>query len=74
MSSRRSFLDETDKEILKLVQLDAGRPSQSKLAQKLGISKAKVNYRLNRLEKEGIIEGYHAKVNPAKLTPGAKEQ
>ncbi len=67
MSSRRSFLDDTDKEILKLVQLDSGRPSQSKLAQKLGISKAKVNYRLNRLEKEGIIEGYHAKVNPAKF-------
>ncbi|QEE14384.1 Lrp/AsnC family transcriptional regulator [Promethearchaeum syntrophicum] len=67
MASRRSFLDDIDKEILKLVQLDSGRPSLSKLAQKLNISKAKVNYRLNRLENEDIIQGYHAKVNPSKL-------
>ena len=67
MPSRRNFLDENDKKILKLVQLDSGRPSLTKLAQKLGISKALVNYRLNRLENEGIIEGYHAKVNAAKL-------
>ena len=67
MSARRSFLDDTDKEILRLVQIDSGRPSLSKLAQVLNISKAKVKYRLDRLEKEGIIEGYRAKVNPSKL-------
>jgi len=64
--SRRRFLDDIDKKILNLLQDDCRRPTLE-LARKLGINKSTVSYRIKRLEEEGIIEGYHAKVNAPKL-------
>ncbi len=70
-SSRRSFLDETDMKILNLLQTDCRLPL-NEIAKKVSegsnsISKSTVHYRIKRLEEEGVIEGYHAKVNPSKI-------
>ena len=37
------------------------------LAKRLGTSKSTVHYRIRRLETEGVIEGYYARVSPSKL-------
>jgi len=63
---RRSFLDEIDKKILNLLQEDCRRPILE-LSRELAISKSTISYRIKRLEDEGIIEGYHAKINASKL-------
>jgi DNA-binding Lrp family transcriptional regulator len=59
-------LDELDREILKILQMDC-RTSVEKIAKKLGVPKSTVHYRIKRLEAEKIIEGYYAKVNATKL-------
>jgi len=66
MSSRRSFLDETDKRLLNLLQKDCRMPLQE-IKEELDIPKSTIHYRIRRLEEEGIIEGYHAKINSDKL-------
>ncbi len=66
MSIHRSFLDDIDKRLLDLLQRDC-KISLSQIAEKLALSKSRVHYRIKRLEKEKIIEGYHAKVNLFKL-------
>lgn len=63
---RRSFLDETDVKILNLLQKDCRR-SILNMSKQIGISKSTLSYRIKRLEEEGIIEGYYAKVDPSKL-------
>lgn len=63
---RRSFLDDIDKQIINLLQQDCRRPIKE-LAEELNVPKSTVGYRIKRLEDEGIIEGYHAKINPSKL-------
>ncbi len=63
---RRSFLDEIDKKILNSMQKDCRKPVLE-LAKELDIPKSTITYRIKRLEEEGIIEGYHAKVNASKL-------
>ncbi len=37
------------------------------LAKRLGTSKSTIHYRISRLEKDGIIEGYYAYISPLKL-------
>lgn len=37
------------------------------LAKKIGVPKSTLHYRIKRLEKEGVIGGYYAKVDPLKL-------
>jgi DNA-binding Lrp family transcriptional regulator len=37
------------------------------LAKKLGVPKSTLHYRIKRLERDGVIEGYYAKANPLKL-------
>ena len=59
-------LDKTDRQIMKLVQQDSRIPLQT-IAKRLGIPKSTVHYRISRLEREKIIEGYYAKLNAAKL-------
>ena len=63
---RRSFLDEIDKKLLNLLQQDCRKPILD-LARELKIPKSTVSYRIKRLEDEGIIEGYYAKINASKL-------
>jgi len=65
-TSRRSFLDETDMKILNILQTDCRKPL-FEIAEELSIPKSTIHYRIKRLEDEGIIEGYHAKINPSKL-------
>jgi len=66
MSNNHKSLDELDKEILKILQMDC-RTSLEQIAKKLGVPKSTVHYRIKRLEGEKIIEGYYAKVNASKL-------
>jgi len=66
VSGRRSFLDEIDIKIINLLQEDC-RTSLDKIAEQLPVAKSTVQYRIKRLEEEGIIEGYHAKINASKL-------
>jgi len=59
-------LDNVDISILKLLQKDC-RISLDQISKTLNVPKSTVHYRIKKLEKYGIIEGYYAKVNPAKL-------
>jgi Lrp/AsnC family transcriptional regulator for asnA, asnC and gidA len=56
-------LDETDRAILRLLQEDARMPF-SEIAREIDMSSATVHDRVNKLEEEGVIQGYHAKVDP----------
>ena len=66
MHRRQTSLDETDKAILRKLQIDSRIPLGS-IAKELGIPKSTVHYRTKRMEEEQVIEGYYAKVNSAKL-------
>lgn len=59
-------LDLKDKKILAELELNA-RISHSILAKKVGLSKQVVKYRIEKLEKEDIIQGYNALVDLNKL-------
>ena len=67
MSGKRSVqLDKIDIEILRLLQEDC-RLTLDEMSKRLGIPKSTIHYRIKRLERAGIIEGYYAKLNPKKL-------
>lgn len=57
-------MDEIDKRILKALQEDARR-SFSALGRLINLSQPAVAERVRRMERRGIITGYHAQVNPA---------
>ena len=59
-------MDEIDRKILKLLQ-DNARVSLKTIAEHTFLSSPAVSARIERLEKEGIITGYHASVDPVKL-------
>lgn len=59
-------LDELDKRLIHELQKDCRTPLGI-LARKLGTSKSTAHYRIKRLESEGVIEGYYAKVSASKL-------
>ncbi|MGD0176144.1 MAG: Lrp/AsnC family transcriptional regulator [Candidatus Bathyarchaeia archaeon] len=59
-------LDKIDRTLLKILQKDSRVPLQV-IAKRLGIPKSTVHYRISRLEREKVIEGYYAKLNPARL-------
>lgn len=59
-------LDETDLKILRLLQEDA-RLSYRALGERVGIRAPSVHARVKRLEAEGVIRGYRADVDPAKV-------
>ena len=59
-------LDRLDLSILSVLQRD-GRISYVDLAEKVGLSSTPCIERVKRLEKEGYIEGYYAKLNPQAL-------
>ena len=62
-------LDQTDIALLRELQIDARR-SQRDLARVVGVSQGTVASRLRRLEEEGIVEGYYAKINAEKIGYG----
>jgi Lrp/AsnC family transcriptional regulator, leucine-responsive regulatory protein len=59
-------LDEIDREIADLLSRD-GRRTIADLAKEIGLSAPAVKRRLDRLEAEGVITGYTAIVDHAKL-------
>jgi Lrp/AsnC family transcriptional regulator, leucine-responsive regulatory protein len=59
-------LDRTDSRILSALQTD-GRLSVVNLAQSIGLSPTPCARRIRQLEQDGVIEGYAAIVNPARL-------
>jgi Lrp/AsnC family transcriptional regulator for asnA, asnC and gidA len=56
-------LDDTDREILRHLQENARTPF-SEIAREIDMSSATVHDRVSRLEEAGVIEGYHARVDP----------
>jgi Lrp/AsnC family leucine-responsive transcriptional regulator len=59
-------LDRTDRRILQQLQED-GRISNLKLAEAVALSPTAVLARVQRLTREGYIQGYEARLNPALL-------
>jgi Lrp/AsnC family transcriptional regulator, leucine-responsive regulatory protein len=59
-------LDRTDAKILDKLQRD-GRTSVVDIAAAVGLSPTPCNRRIVALEKEGVIEGYAASLNPNKI-------
>jgi len=56
-------IDEVDRAILYAVQEDARNVSSGDIAERTGTSDSTVRKRIQRLESEGIIEGYSANVD-----------
>ena len=68
--SRPKRIDEIDRKILLMLQRD-GRMSLTELARRIGgLTKVAVSYRVKRLQRIGIIEGFHARLNPQLLGEG----
>ncbi len=61
-----SELDSFDKAILR-VMVAEGRISITELAARIGLSKSPTQARLRRLERDGVISGYRALVDPIRL-------
>lgn len=59
-------MDDIDKKIISQLQDNARTPLKA-MAENVFLSSPAVSARIERLEKEGIISGYEAKVNHAKL-------
>ncbi len=62
-------LDKTDRKILRELQAN-GRITMTELADKVGLSTTPCTERVRRLEREGVIEGYYARLNPQALGAG----
>jgi Lrp/AsnC family transcriptional regulator, leucine-responsive regulatory protein len=62
-------LDKIDRHILACLQRD-GRLSMTQLAEEVGLSATPCTERVRRMEREGVIMGYHARLNPAALGRG----
>ncbi|WP_254531567.1 Lrp/AsnC family transcriptional regulator [Natrinema gelatinilyticum] len=56
-------LDETNKAVLYLLQRDARRITTREMADRIGVSASTVRNRIEQLESEGIISGYHPVVD-----------
>jgi Lrp/AsnC family leucine-responsive transcriptional regulator len=64
-----NVLDATDRRILAELQQD-GRVTLAELGRRVSLSAPAVAERVQRLERERVIRGYHADVDPAKLGYG----
>ncbi len=62
-------LDRTDRKILKALQAD-GRIATVDLAEKVGLSPTSTSDRVKRLQREGYIAGYGARLDPHRLGLG----
>ncbi|MGF9756275.1 Lrp/AsnC ligand binding domain-containing protein [Microvirga sp. 0TCS3.31] len=62
-------LDRTDRKILKALQAD-GRIATVDLAEKVGLSPTSTSDRVKRLQREGFIAGYGARLDPHRLGLG----
>ena len=62
-------IDKVDRKILKILQSNA-KITNSMLSQLIGLSPAPTLERVRKLEKEGLIVGYHAKLDNTKIGIG----
>ncbi|MBL7976409.1 MAG: Lrp/AsnC family transcriptional regulator [Candidatus Kapabacteria bacterium] len=62
MASVSEKLKDTDKIICKMLESNA-KTSLSEIAEKVGLSVPSVSEHIKKLEEQGIIEGYFAKIN-----------
>ena len=62
-------LGKLDRKILRILQED-GRISMKDLSEQVGLSITPAIERVKRMERDGVITGYHARINPPAL--GAK--
>jgi Lrp/AsnC family transcriptional regulator, leucine-responsive regulatory protein len=60
------MLDDIDLTILDILQKN-GRTRRNDLATAVGLSIPSISERLRKMEESGILEGYHAFVNPKKV-------
>ena len=63
---KRVMPDTVDKIILNILQEDAKTPLKE-IADKVYLSVPAISARIEKMEKEGLITGYHAQVNPMAL-------
>jgi Lrp/AsnC family leucine-responsive transcriptional regulator len=63
------ILDKMDRKILRILQED-GRISMKDLSEQVGLSITPAIERVKRMERDGVITGYHARIDPPAL--GAK--
>jgi Lrp/AsnC family leucine-responsive transcriptional regulator len=66
ISRSQKDLDSLDWQILRELQADA-RLSYNELARRVGLSSPAVAERVRRLEEAGVITGYRAEIDPAKV-------
>jgi Lrp/AsnC family leucine-responsive transcriptional regulator len=69
MTATETSLDRIDLKLLKLLQAD-GRITNLKLAETVALSPTAVLARTQRLQRDGYILGYEARLNPLKLGRG----
>ena len=62
-------LDRIDRHILRILQQE-GRISFTELGERVGLSTTPCTERVRRLERDGVIEGYYARLNPQALKAG----
>ena len=62
-------IDKIDRKILSILQGD-GRIANVELAERIGLSPTSVGERLKRLQRDGFVEGYGARLNPHRLGLG----
>ena len=62
-------IDKIDKKILTILQKNA-KITNAKLSNEIGLSPAPTLERVRKLETQGIISGYHAKLNMSKIGLG----
>lgn len=62
-SSEYTPLDETDREILQILQRDARNKTAVAIGEQIGVSDGTVRNRIGNLEQRGIIEGYVPIIN-----------
>lgn len=63
MKQRQVTLDRLDWRILEALQCNA-RISNTEIGKQIGLSQPAVTARIKRLEEQGVIEGYAARINP----------
>jgi Lrp/AsnC family transcriptional regulator, leucine-responsive regulatory protein len=66
LAKDRQVLDETDRRILSELSAD-GRVSLAELGRRVSLSPPAVAERVGRLERAGVITGYHAAIDPRAL-------
>jgi Lrp/AsnC family transcriptional regulator, leucine-responsive regulatory protein len=66
MAEIQRINDATDRRILEELQID-GRLSLAELGRRVGLSPPAIADRVSRLERDGVIRGYNARVDPRAL-------